>query len=108
MKRRVVTPTALEQIIRNTTQIARSNPASAFRYYMTALQHFDRHPEALVPRRAHLSLPREVRALNVPGFKGYTLHIAIREDAIYLVGAYMPGLSDGSVIRRTRKGLSDT
>ena len=60
-----------------------------------------------MPRRAHPRLPEYVRAANLEGFKGYTLHIADLDGGLYLVGAFAPGLPDGVIIRRTHQGLKE-
>ena len=45
------------------------------------------------------------RMFQVKGFSGYTLHIAIFEDAIYLLSAFRPGLSDIQKIAHTKQSL---
>lgn len=105
MKRKKITLHARGDLDAISTFIARNNYTAAERFYHVTVHHFENLPDILTPERASPLLPEEVRKLQVKGFSGYTLHIAIFEDAIYLLSAFRPGLSDIQKIAHTKQSL---
>ncbi len=61
-----------------------------------------------MPRRAAAHLPEHVRTIDLARpFRGYTLRVAVYEDAMYLLSAFAPGLSDAFKDARTLDGLRE-
>jgi len=107
MKRKLVTPTAdaaLEDVF---DYIRAENPAAAKQYLEAALDAFYGLPDFRVPVRASDHLPDYVRSLNISGYSGYTLRIAVFEDVVYLLTALRPGAMEAMNDARTRAGLRD-
>ncbi|WP_220747227.1 type II toxin-antitoxin system RelE/ParE family toxin [Jannaschia pagri] len=102
-----MTPAADEALAAIFDYINADNPEAAARYYSTALDTFFGLPDGFVPHRASDSLPEVIRALPVPGFGGYTLRIAILDDAVYLITALRPGLTDKMKDDRTLPGWDE-
>ena len=107
MRRKRLTRTARTVIQRIAHRIARENPAAAQRYYQSAIDTFFTLPDDLTPKRAGERFPDTVRELQVAGFRGYTLRIAVFADRISLVAAFAPGLSDDAKDARTMRGLNE-
>lgn len=106
MRRKIVTSHADANIDAISLFIAQDNPSASERYYRAVADTFENLPDILTPERASEYLPETVRKMNVKGFGGYTLHIAILEDATYLLSAYRPGLPEAYKIAQTRKALA--
>lgn len=107
MKRKVVTPEADTAVADVFAFIHAANPDAAARYYRAAYDAFFGLSDQLVPVRAGDHLPEYVRSLNVPGFDGYSLRIAIFDDTVFLLTALRPGASDEMNDAKTEAGLRD-
>lgn len=107
MKRKLVTPTADAALMGVFDFICSNNPAAAAQYLEAAYDVFFNLPDFRVPVRASDHLPDYVRSLNVPGYSGYTLRIAVLDDAVYLLTALRPGATEAMNDARTRTGLRD-
>ena len=107
MKSKIVTPTA-EALVRHVAEyIYERNVSAGDQYSRAVMQTFFQFDERFLPRRASEHLPEYVRELNVIGFKGYTIRVAVLDDKIALVAAFAPGLSDRRKNARSKAGLRD-
>lgn len=107
MKPKRVTRTAATFVQEITRYIHRDNPAAARAYRRAVSETFAAFDERFLPRRASENLPEYVRAVTVKGFPGYTLRVAVLPDAIVLVAAFAPYLSDQMVQSRSESGLAE-
>lgn len=107
MTPKIVTPTA-ETLIRHVAEhIYEQNVGTGDQYTQAVAQTFFQFDERFMPRRASEQLPESVRELNVIGFKGYTIRVALRDDKVALVAAFAPGLSDRTKDVLSKTGLRD-
>ena len=89
--------------------IGSDNPDAAERYYEAALKTFTDFPaDILTPKPASEALPPSVHEIAVRGFLRYTLRILVRENDMFLLCAFRPGLPDEIKDALTRQGLDDT
>jgi plasmid stabilization system protein ParE len=107
MKQKRVTPAADDALFANFSHIEADNPSAAERYYNEALDAFFGLPDELVPKRASEKLPEYVRAMPVPGFKGYTLRIAVFDESVHLIAALRPGLTNEMMDDKSATGLEE-
>jgi plasmid stabilization system protein ParE len=107
MKPKRVTQTAKHLIQHITGYIYERHPGAAERYYAAVMQGFEGFDERFLPRRASDDLPDYIREASVPGFKGYTIRIAILDDAIYLIAAFAPRQGDERKAHSTQSGLRE-
>ena len=107
MKAKHFTHQATANIQQTSAYIAADNEAAALRFQNACRDTFLSLPDTLLPRRASQRLPAHVRTLNVRGFRGYTLRIAVFEDAVYLLNAFAPGLSEAAKNRSSRRALGE-
>lgn len=107
MKPRVVTETAARHIASITRYIHRHNPAAARNYRAAVSEWLDRLDEFSIPKRATERLPDHVREAQVPGFRGYVVRVAFTSEAIVLLAAFAPHLSDRRRDAQTRTGLRE-
>lgn len=107
MRRKIVTPTAEADLREITSFIAAGNLDAADRYVTAALNVFEELPDLRTPVRASEHLPENVHSMQVPGFAGYTLRIAVFETETYLIAAFRPGLTAVMRDRRSKLGLGE-
>lgn len=107
MKQRFVTLPALASMREIFDFIAADNPNKASGYITSAEDALAVFDEQFLPLRAHARLPEYVRQVQVPGYKGYMLWIAVTDEAIAIVAAMRPGLSTSKKLNRARSGLTD-
>lgn len=109
MRRRDVTETALADIIEIRDHLSAHAPHVAELYYRHALQTFAQFPDDLwLPHRASDALPDTVRAMYLPSpFRQYSLWVAFTDDALYLLAAFAPGLSDRQKLGRGTSGFDE-
>lgn len=107
MRAKIVTPTAERDALAISDYIHRDNPAAADRYLRCVLATFFDWPDEVTPKRAAAHLPESIREIPVPGFRGYTLRIAILGETTYLLAAFAPGLPDAYKDARTLRGYAE-
>ena len=103
----IITDAGLAQILEVRDFIATRSPKAVLRYIDHIEADFFRLAPGFLSRRASDALPKPVRAASVSGFRGYTYHYIQIDQAIYLLSAFAPGLSDETKERLTRSSLSD-
>jgi len=112
MRQRKVTETGHKDLLGIHDHIFQQSPRAAEAYYSQALRIFERFPDDYrTPVLASPELPEYVKALHMGSpFRGYTLWVAFKEDALYLLAAFAPGLPDEYKAERTLFALrsSDT
>ena len=107
MRTRVIVPNAERHIEAISDFIRTGNPERADDYVRVAFSTFRALNENRLPARASENLPRDVRRIFVPDFKGYTLRLLYRGDYIALVAAFRPGLTRAMQDEETWPGLSE-
>ncbi|MEO0938553.1 MAG: hypothetical protein AAFY38_10410 [Pseudomonadota bacterium] len=109
MRRREVTETALADILHNRDFLSQRAPHVATLYYQKVLQTFMEFPDDVwLPHRASDDLPEFVRVMYPPSpFRQYPIWVAFTEDALYLVAAFAPGLTEEQQIDRSQSGLDE-
>ncbi len=109
MRRKFITETGDTDLNAIYEYLQTRTPRSAELYYRQALSTFEEFPDDIwMPAPAAPSLPEYVRILHLASpFRAYTLRIAIKDDAVYLLAAFAPGLPDEFKDARTLRGLSE-
>lgn len=84
------------------------NIAKAEEYLTSSLRVLEEFDERFMPVQAHPKLPHYVRQVQVPGFDGYVLWIAVTDEVIAMIAAFRPGLPTSQKLRRARLGMRET
>ena len=107
MKRRYWTRPATASRYEIIDFIAEANPTKAQSYIETTTAVLLGFDERFLPHRPEPDDLPDVFQARVPGFAGYTVWVAVTDDAVAIVGAFRPGLSTGQKLRRARVGFAD-
>ena len=107
MRQHVVVPNAEAQMKAISDFIATRNLPRSRDYIDVAIGSFFDLPENRLPVRASENLPKDVRKVSVPGFRGYTLRVLYRGEYIALVAAFRPGLTVDMQDDATHPGLDE-
>lgn len=86
--------------------IAADNPTKADEYVDAVERQLTQFDERFLPRRIFRHR-HTVYVLNVYGFSGYLLWLVLTEEAIVVVAAFRPGLTDAMQTDRAQPGFDE-